>query len=410
MKTSTPIIKPRWTSSKALLLTAIAIMASPLASCIGQATNPDHAVNAAPSATDIPGAQGEVVHEISPSCWIVFQDKDNNHWFGSDGQGVCRYDGKNGGTITRFTTKDGLCHDRIRGIQQHGLTGHILITTLEGVSKFDGRRFVTLPMLEMKPPRFGALADALDEGWALNADDLWMTGTDGPRRYDGTTLQQLKFPKSPLEDDLTARLGHPDKWNPYDVWTVYTDRRGHKWFGTGTFGICRFDGRSLDWMFEPHLTEVEGGGWFGFRSIIEDRHGDYWFCNTQFRYGVEPHGVAGQEAGRLRYQRKAGIDLAGNAATDKYFYYQSITEDNNRDLWMAPYAGGVWRYDGKTVTHYPMKHGDPPGEEITMFTIYKDNRGDLWVGTHEHGAWKFNGTAFEKFSPSTVRTSEAATR
>ncbi len=346
-------------------------------------------------------AKGEVVSAIDKSCWIVFQDKDNNYWLGSDGNGVCRFDGK---VITRFTTKDGLAHDQVRGIQQHAASCDILITTNGGVSKFDGRRFVTLAIIEMKPPSPGdiaasstsfASASPLNEGWVLNLHDLWLTGTGGPRRYDGTTLYQLTFPKSPHADDWFTK--HPvTRWNPYDVWTVYTDRKGNVWFGTGGMGVCRFDGRSLDWLYEPHLTEVKGGGWFGFRSIFEDRHGDFWICNTQFRYKMQPHGTAGQRAGLLTYTREQGMDLAGSATTDKFIYYQSITEDNTRDLWMAPYAGGVWKYDGKSVSHFPVKHGD---DEITMFSIFKDRRGDLWIGTHEHGAYKFNGKAFERFMP-----------
>lgn len=339
---------------------------------------------------DRAGSLGEVVTEIDNSCWIVFQDKSNNYWFGSDGRGVCRYDGK---TITRFTTKDGLSDDHVRGIQQHGPTGDILITTNAGVSKFDGRRFVTLPIAEMKRPGAGAAAIS-DEGWTLNPNDLWLTGVGGPRRYDGTTLYQLKFAKSPLEEELSARIPHQDNWRPYDVWTVYQDRKGQIWFGTGMFGICRFDGRSLDWMFEPHLTEVPGGGWFGFRSIVEDRNGDFWFCNTQYRYKIEPHGAAGQEAGKLKYAREKGIDFAGSATTDKVIYYQSITEDDNRDLWMAPYGGGVWKYDGKNVTHYPMQNG---AEQILMISIYKDNGGQVWVGTQEAGAYRFTGKGFERF-------------
>lgn len=339
-----------------------------------------------PGGQIVPVAKGEIVSDIGNSCWYVFQDKSNNYWFGSDGQGVCRYDGKTGGTITRFTTRDGLSHDQVRGIQQHALTGDILITTNAGVSKFDGQRFVTLPMTEMKSP---------DEGWVLNPDDLWMTGSGGPRRYDGKTLYQLTLPKSPQADAWYAKYPNAP-WNPYDVWCVYKDSRGHVWFGTACLGICRFDGKMRDWMYESHLSELPNNALFGIRSIIEDRDGAFWFCNTQFRYRIEPHGVVGQEAGKLKYTREKGMDLSGSATTDKSIYYQSITEDNNRDLWMAPYAGGVWKYDGKNVTHYPMKDGD---EEITMFTIYKDNHGDLWVGTHEHGAYKFNGASFERFRP-----------
>ncbi|MDX2200821.1 MAG: two-component regulator propeller domain-containing protein [Phycisphaerae bacterium] len=351
-----------------------------------------HGLLAAAWARDGAGSLGEVVTEIDKSCWVVFQDQSNNYWFGSDGRGVCRYDGK---TITRFTTKDGLSNDHVRGIQQHAPTGDILITTNEGVSKFDGKQFVTLPIAEAMRPA-AAAPSISEEGWTLNPNDVWLRGVGGPRRYDGTTLYQLKFPKSPLEEELSARIPHHESWSPYDVWTVYKDRKGQMWFGTGMFGVCRFDGRSLDWMFEPHLTEVPGAGWFGFRSIVEDRNGDFWFCNTQYRYKIEPHGAAGQEVGKLKYAREKGIDFAGSATTDKYIYYQSITEDDNRDLWMAPYGGGVWKYDGKNVTHYPMQDGK---DQILMISIYKDNGGQVWVGTQEAGAYRFTGKSFERFKP-----------
>lgn len=336
-----------------------------------------------------PMAVGTIVSEIDSSCWVVFQDKDDNYWFGSDGRGECRYDGK---TLTRFTTVDGLSHDQVRGIQQHAPTGDILITTNGGVSKFDGERFVTLPITEMKAPRSATPGDGgSSEGWVLNADDVWLTGSGGPRRYDGTTLYQLKFFESVAVDENVKF-----RWNPYDVWTVYTDRRGQKWFGTGGNGVCRFDGRSLDWMYEAHLTEIPGGGWFGFRSIIEGQDGDFWICSTQYRFKFEPHGVAGQESGKLVYTRETGMYWSAVNTPDTFIHFQSVTQDTKGDLWMAPYAGGIWRHDGTKGTHYPMMDGD---NEITMFTIYKDNHGGLWVGTHEYGAYTFNGAAFERFRP-----------
>jgi ligand-binding sensor domain-containing protein len=328
-------------------------------------------------------ARGEIVSDIGDSCWYVFQDKDDNYWFGSDGNGVCRYDGK---TLIRYTTKDGLAHDHVRGIQQHGPTCDILITTLGSVSKFDGKRFTTLPVTEMDSPA---------QGWELNRDDVWLPWQShqmGPYRYDGRKLYHLKFPKNPMHDAYYGSGPNP-KWSPYEVYCVYRDTRGHLWFGTSNLGIYRFDGKHVEWMYEDHLTNVPEGGSFGIRSIIEDRNGDFWFCNTQYRFDIQPHGAAGQKPGLLSYQRKQGMDLSA-ITNDPFIYYQSITKDNQGDLWMAPYAGGVWKYDGKTVTHYPMKRG---GEDFTMFTIYKDNHGGLWVGTHENGAYRFNGKTFERF-------------
>ncbi len=355
-------------------------MFSLLPACAAASAN-----QATEAGNDEPPAQGTIVSEIDNSCWYVFQDKDGNYWFGSDGKGVSRYDGK---TITRFTTQDGLSHDHIRGIQQHAPTGDILITTLGDVSKFDGHRFVTLPVTEMDSP---------DDGWVLNAEDVWLPWQPkqrGPYRYDGKTLYHLEFPKSPREDAYYA--GGPSReWSPYEVYCVYKDKRGHVWFGTSNLGIYRFDGEHVDWMYEDHLTNTPNGGSFGIRSILEDRRGDFWFCNTQYRYAMRPRGDA-DGPGQIAYSREPGMDLSRSPLAEKFFYFQSITEDDRGHLWMAPYAGGVFEYDGTNVRHYPMK--DAENDEITMFTIYKDRRGDLWVGTHEHGAFKFNGKEFERFS------------
>ncbi|MFO0806984.1 MAG: two-component regulator propeller domain-containing protein [Gemmataceae bacterium] len=407
-----PARTSRSNSVRALCLTAIGVLAPAHAN--GAAASPTPAADAArgnpqgspgakeppqaPAATPAtatgpdgqaaPIASGEIVPTIDKSCWIVFQDRNNNYWFGSDGHGVSRFDGKN---ITRFTTKDGLRGDQIRGIQQHA-SGDILITTVGGISKFDGRRFVTLPATECDFP---------GEGWRLGPDDVWLPwqpNQKGPYRYDGKTLYHLRFPKHSREDEFGAK--HPNlPWSAYEVYCVYKDRRGHMWFGTANSGICRFDGKSLDWMYEHHLIYIgdsEESPMFGIRSMIEDKDGAFWFCNTKQRYRIEPSATPENGSGTIRYSREAGIDLAGTVSGDKFFYFMSIVEDGNGNLWMAPYSGGVWRYDGKAVTHYPVKDGD---QDVTMFSIVKDNRGDLWVGTHEHGPYKFDGKAFRKFEP-----------
>ena len=340
-------------------------------------------------------AKGEIVADIGASCWVVFQDASNHYWFGSDGNGLYRYDGK---TLTRFTTKDGLAHDAIRGIQQHVSTGHLLICTNGGVSKFDGERFVTLPMTEM-----GAPGDSDAQGWRLDPDDLWIQGRSGPKgpcRYDGKTLQALQFPKSPRADAYFR--DHSDRpWNPYGVWSVYRDRSGHMWFGTAMFGVCRFDGRTWEWMYEAHLQEVPNGGMFGLRSIIEDEDGAFWFCNTSYRYRFTPSASAGVDAwksgGELEYTRDPGIDPAALPPGESPIYFQSVVDDPTADLWLATYGYGVWRSDGEQMTHYPIMDGD---RVVTLVSIYRDRHDGLWLGTHEHGAYRFNGETFERFRPS----------
>lgn len=323
---------------------------------------------------------GDVVSDIGNSAMVVFQDNNNHYWFGSDGNGLYRYDGK---IITQFTTKHGLSGNKIRGIKGDK-AGNILINTLDGICKYDGQRFTTLTPVESNAP---------DRGWSLNPDDVWLgflPGQRGPFRWDGKTLYALKFPKHAREDEFNAQFKSLPRspFSPYEIYSIYQDSKGILWLGTGSFGICRFDGKSLSWLYEKHLLDIEGGGHWGIRSMIEDKDGAFWFCNTHFRYQVYPNGQAEQEKGLIPYQREKGIDPA--------IYFMSSVKDNQGDLWLAMYGGGVYRYDGKAMTHYPVKDGD---KDVTLYSISKDNQGVLWLGTHAAGAYRFNGKAFVRIRP-----------
>jgi len=74
----------------------------------------------------------------------------------------------------------------------------------------------------------------------------------------------------------------------------------------------------------------------------------------------------------------------------------SAIKDNVGAIWMATYDRGVWRYDGKKSTHYPVQDD---GQDITIFSIYKDKQDQIWLGTPETGIYKFNGETFERFTP-----------
>jgi ligand-binding sensor domain-containing protein len=333
-------------------------------------------------------AKGDAVSELSKSIWSVFQDKNDNYWFGSNGQGVYRYDGK---ALTQFTTKHGLLHDQIRGIQGDK-SGNVYINTLGGVSKFNGRTFTTL-----KAP---ANPSPMTE-WKLQPDDLWFAGAQNSGvvfRFDGQTLHRLAFPTTKRGDDHYARIPrskYPNaKYNPYDVYTIYRDGRGRLWFGTADLGACRYDGKSFDWLYEDHLTNVPNGGSFGIRSIVEDKEGKFWICNTRYRYDVSPSNPAGN--GLVQYKQEKGIGGLEPLIGADDFYFAAAAQDNQRDLWMTTYRTGAWRYDGKRITRYPVKDGS---KVVLIVAIYKDKQGGLWLGTNDSGAFRFDGKSFEKFHP-----------
>lgn len=313
-------------------------------------------------------AKGEIVADLGKSVMYVFQDKDNTYWFGSNDRGVYRYDGK---TLVNFTTKDGLVSDRIRGVQGDK-AGNVYFTTYEGVSKFDGRAFTTL----IAP----AKADAA--GWKLQPDDLWFVGPPDAGvvfRYDGTSLHRLEFPKTKLGDEHFEKMPRskfPNAiYSPYDVYCILKDGKGNLWFGSTCVGVCRFDGKSFDWLTDSTLVEAP------VRCILEDKKGNFWITYT----GVAPFDGFRAVTDFVKLQKGAEGNILGG---------MSVLEDGDGKLWVAAYRAGVFKYDGKQKTNYLIREGKT---EIEVFAVYKDNRGGIWLGTHNGGAYKFNGKAFEKF-------------
>jgi ligand-binding sensor domain-containing protein len=320
-------------------------------------------------------AKGEIVSEMPKDLWRVFQAKDGRHWFASRTQGAFRYDGK---TITRFTKKDGLSGDDVGGVQEDKWR-NLYFSTNGGISKFDGRSFTTL-----KP--------VPSTEWKKEPDDLWFGGGQDSSvvyRYDGRSLDRLAFPKTKAGDDATLpRDKFPNaKYSPYDVYTIFKDSKGNVWFGTAVLGACRYDGKSFAWIPEEELRN----GSFGTRSIIEYKDGKFWFSNTLYRYAVDLPPDASQW-----YRKEKGIgDLSGHKQGNYDYFMSSVLGDDGA-MWMAILGGEVWRYDGKSMTRYPVTED---GKHHWIFSIYKDRQGVLWLGTQAHGAYRFNGKSFEKFRP-----------
>ena len=335
---------------------------------------------------------GENVESIAPDTWYVYQASNNDYWFGTNEHGVFRYDGS---TLTQYTTKQGLAENQVRGIEEDKF-GNVFVSSGKHVNRFDGKVFTTLtPVAEVSP-----LTD-----WKLQRDDLWFAGAQDSGtvlRWDGTSLYRLKFPETKRGNEELKRFPR-DKfpnaiYNPYDVYKIYRDSKGHVWFGTATLGTCRFDGTSFDWLYEDHLTTTQNGGSFGIRSIVEDADRTFWICNTQYKFQLKDDATkeVGRHDGVVQYTRSPGIEKLPFRVPEKYLYFMGVVKGSDDALWMVTYGNGVLRYDGKQTTHYPLQDGN---KDITAFAIYKDRGGNLWIGTHENGPLKFNGKTFEKFQP-----------
>ena len=354
----------------AVIAISLVVAVSACASAQDKNPKPEQKANSTSNDQNAPVAKGETVSELGKSVLYVFQAKNNDYWFGSNDRGVYRYDGK---AIVNFTTKDGLVSNQIRGVQEDK-SGNIYFTTYEGISKFDGQAFTTLSVAAGSAPT----------DWKKQPDDLWFVGPPDAGvvyRYDGKSLHRLTFPKTKLGDEHFAkspRSKFPNAiFSPYDVYCILKDSKGNLWFGTSNVGVCRYDGKSFDWLTDRLLTGAP------VRSIFEDKSGNYWFS---YSGGAWLDGFrAVNDIGKLQDRAKTTI-VEG----------MSILEDDNGKLWTAAFRAGAFNYDGEHKVGYPIKEGNTV---IEVFAIYKDNQGVLWLGTHNGGAYRFNGKTFKKFRP-----------
>lgn len=316
---------------------------------------------------------GQVVLKLDNRIWSVFQDSKGHYWFGSNGKGVYHYDSE---TLRLITTDDGLIDNAIRGIQEDN-RGNIFIETPEGVSKFDGDQFSTLRVIRSE-----------ENEWKLEPNDLWFNCNGSANhvyRYDGEHLYALQLPKK----DLKNLLGIDENeipYSPYSVYGIDKDKDGNIWFGTVLAGAFRFDGESFLWIGERELSRLEDGREPGVRSIIQDADGYFWLSNFKSKYRINPDS--------LTYTRTKAVEIDEEVEKDKLLYFNAGISDSHGDIWMISYGGGVWKYDGKTLTNAEINNG---AEEVLLISIHRDNDGVIWLGTDNDGAYRNVGASFEKF-------------
>jgi PAS domain S-box-containing protein len=131
---------------------------------------------------------------------VIHQDRDGAIWMGTNAEGLCRY---KDGRFTTWTTKDGLPHDAVRGLDEDR-GGALWFGTRAGLVRFEDGRFVVYREAD------GLAGDSVQTLYVDSDDVLWIATRQGVSRYqDGrfvnyTVNQGLfsSFVYSFVEDDI----------------------------------------------------------------------------------------------------------------------------------------------------------------------------------------------------------------
>jgi len=180
--------------------------------------------------------------------WNVCSGADGAVWFGTNGGGVSRYDGKE---FARFSTEDGLAGNHVFAIFSDP-DGAIWFGTESGVSRYDGKEFTNLTAAN------GLVSDVV---FAIHRDLdglLWLGTTNGLSRYDGEEFVSF-----------TTKDGLAHNW----AYAIHCDPDGVMWFATWGGGVSGYDG--VAWT---SLDTRDGLGDNRVFSIEPDANGDLWFA------------------------------------------------------------------------------------------------------------------------------------
>jgi ligand-binding sensor domain-containing protein len=296
--------------------------------------------------------------QISQYIRRMFQDRDGNIWFGTETDGVCRYDGR---SLIYFTEADGLSGTAVRGMAQD-TQGDLWFATRGGVSRYDGTRFTRFTTKD---------GLAHDQVWSLLLDrtgGFWVGTEGGVSRFDGKTFTPFPIP--------AAGLTHSPSTDPSSrlINCIIQDKAGNIWFGSGGNGVYRYDGSTL-----TNLSEKDGLCNNFVQSIIEDRAGNLWF-GTRFGGLCTYNGTT-----FTRFTMKEGL-------TSDFVW--TLHQDRSGTIWIATAGGGLCRTDGTTFTCYSQRDGL---RNRYVQSILEDATGQLWFGT-SGGVYRFNGKTFTNFT------------
>jgi ligand-binding sensor domain-containing protein len=343
-----------------LILILLAFQISP---CTGQVNEKsvnntiDNEVNTQPillnRSTTFPQIHTNLNGMVREFVRAMYQDKKGNYWFGTNGNGIIRYDGQ---TLENVAIEQKLKYPSVREIVEDN-AGNVWFGTSSGLVKYDGEKFTV----------FSTEAGLQEEEiWGLTIDSkglIWVGSIGGVRHFDGEKFIPFSLPDSMVENPqhmLSDKL----------VLKIIEDKSGTIWLVTDGNGIFKYNKGEF-----THLTTKNGLTDNSTADILEDKQGNIWIGTF---YG----GVSKFDGTTYTNFTKDGI-IEG---VETY----NFCEDSQGNIWFTAEGFGVYRYDGANFTQFTTDNGLTSN---VVLSILEDNKGQVWFGTWQ-GLSIYDGEKF----------------
>lgn len=305
-------------------------------------------------------------------------DKAGKMWWGTDGGGVCCYDGK---TFTTFNTSNGLPNNHIWCIMEDNAGNFWFGTDGNGVCFYNGKSFKTFTVTDGLPSN---KVNCILQDKYLN---IWFGTNNGLCSFNGK-----KFINYQLINGVTN----------LPVICSFADKNDNLWFGTSSFGIFCFSKNTF-----TNFTTNQGLPSNYISSINDDSKGNIWIGSV-YSMVSKYNNYTSQSNLKLAKIPKQKV-LNANSSDDRINYFSNfsllqtdsnnsvskIQEDADGNLWFATDLKGLFCLNGKTLTELTIAQGLP---NIRIKCLTKDKSGYLWIGTYGGGVCRYDGKALSFFT------------
>lgn len=305
------------------------------------------------------------VISLKNGVYCGFADSKGILWFGTNGDGLYRYDGT---FFTHITEKDGLSNNEVCAITEDK-QGNLWFGTAKGVNRYDGDHFTTLAIPQS------------------DTSTIWL--------------------------DKVYPIVNPNK-----VMSILQDKKGHFWFGTNGAGVYQYDGKKftqylskLGKVYEDGLQhniilriieDLEGNIWFSslshagvsrydgktFTHFVHELSDDFIrtvFCDSKGNIWVGSHGNHNGGLDLFNGKNFTQFHKTNDGFSDNNCKY--IYEDKKGKLWIGSGRGPLSIFDGKHFEEFKTKDNQTFSR---INFIINDKKGRIWFGGND-GLWKYDG-------------------
>ena len=270
-------------------------------------------------------------------------------------------------------------------------------TSDDGLYKYDGKSFSQFLVAD------GLSSNGINDILEDKEGNIWIGTKDGVCLYapsmhvsslqlrsaqvaqdktDGKPFVQIQIP---LPKDLPPNKNKHQQ--THHVHDMMQDKTGKIWFVT-IDGVYVYDGQS----FTLFPIEEAANGFMGSNDkverILEDKAGNIWLG------GRTNGGVFRYDGTSITHIILKELTLQFESRQVSHNWAWPQMQDKNGDIWFSSWAG-AYRYDGKTFTSFSKSDG-LAGYNGLVAKIIEDKNGNVWLGG-DGGLSRYDGKAFTCF-------------